>query len=104
MPMGLPANFLAGKHFALGGADGGFHFHFFSGQVAGHFIDHQHADFFQQLAEILGAGIFVAHQTNLMLNQRMIKNVYLTHEKSLLQVIMKKSFYSAVKPPVSSIL
>ena len=71
---------LAAQNAGLRGADGRFHFGFLGGEIAGHFVDHQHADFLQQLAELLCAGFFVPHQAQLVLDQGMVEYVYLTHE------------------------
>ena len=52
-------------------------FHILQRKIPGDFISHQHADFLQQLAEILGAGLLHAHDSQLVLNQRMINHSYL---------------------------
>ena len=45
------------------------------GQVAGCFVGDEHADFADQLAEILDAGVLVSHDGELVRHQRMIHNV-----------------------------
>ena len=74
------ADLLAAENVGFGRADGSFHFGFLGGEIAGHLVDHQHTDFLQQLTELLGAGVFVPHQAQLVLDQRMVEYVYLTHE------------------------
>ena len=73
------AQLLAREYLRLHLADGRFNLDFLSGQVASDFVDHQRGDFFQQFAEFLGSRFLLAHDGQLMLNQRMVENVYLTH-------------------------
>ena len=52
------------------------------GKVAGRLIAHQHCDLGNQLAKLFGAGVFIAEDRQLMLDQRMIKYRYFTHVNS----------------------
>ena len=79
---GHNAHLLAAEVPGLGLAKGSFDLHFLGRQVTGDLVHHQHADFFQQFPEFLGAGVNIAHQAQLVLNQRMIEDVYLPHGKA----------------------
>ena len=81
---------LACDHLSLRAADRGFDFNRFERQIAGDFVSHQHGDFVQQLAKLLGAGLLIAHQGELMLNQRMIHNMNNRHASSSLAGALKK--------------
>ena len=52
-----------------------FDFHVLGGHVTGDFVGHQAAEFIQQAAETVGAGVLVAHQRELVLHQRMVDQV-----------------------------
>ena len=73
------AQLLAGQHLLGGLAQRSLDLHVNSGQITGHFIDHQHGDLLQQLAELLGAGGGLTHDGQLVLNQGMIENMNLAH-------------------------
>ena len=77
------AQLAAGDDLGLAFCNRRFDFNFLQRQVAGHFICHQHCDFVQQLAEILGAAIGSAHEGQLVLYERMIYYNYLTHIENL---------------------
>ena len=57
---------------------------FLERQVAGRLVAHQHGDLTGRFAEFLDAGGLVAHQAELMLDQRMIHFMYGCHSKTLL--------------------
>ena len=67
--------FLTGKRRRVHLADRRFDVLGGHGQVAGCFVGDEHADFADQLAEILDAGVLVTHDGELVRHQRMIHNV-----------------------------
>jgi len=73
---GNDGELLAGQHGNLGLADGGLHRGGGQGQVTGGLIGDEHTDFAHQLAEILDAGVLVAHDGQLVCNQGVIHDVY----------------------------
>ena len=64
----------SGNHLGFGDGDGGLHLHLAQGEVAGGLIAQQLRDLLDQLPELLGAGVFVPQQGDLVLDQRMIGN------------------------------
>ena len=56
-----------------------FNFNFFQRKISGRFKAHEHGDLSRQFAKILYAGLRLSHQRDLVLNQRMIKYIYLSH-------------------------
>ena len=64
---------LLGLHFFQRGLD----FHILRGHVARHLIGHQAAEFAQQAAKAVGAGVFFAHQRELVLHQRVVDQVHM---------------------------
>ena len=50
-----------------------------SEEITGDLVAHEHGDLLQKLTEILGAGIYVSQNGQLMLNERMVNNVKLCH-------------------------
>ena len=67
------------QHPALGGGHRGLHLHLHGGQIPGGFVAHQARDFTNQLTELLDAGILVAQNCQLMLDQGMLQFVYIRH-------------------------
>ena len=55
------AQLFAGKHMGLARGDGGLDLDLLEGQIARDLIGHEHADLLEELAEVLGATVFVAH-------------------------------------------
>ena len=51
---------------------------FLGGKLARDFEYHQHGDFFQQFPEFLGPGVLIAHNGQLVLDERMIENMNFT--------------------------
>ncbi len=70
----------SGYHLCLGLGDGRFNGDFLQRQVTEDLIAHQHGNFVEQLPEVLGAGLAVAHDRQLMGNQRMVDNVQVAHD------------------------
>ena len=70
---------LAGQHTALGHGHGGLYLHLFGGQVPGSLVAHQACDLTHQLTEFLNAGVAAAQDSQLVLDQRMIKNMNIGH-------------------------
>ena len=58
---GHDAQLFAGEHVGLARGHGGLDLDLFEGQVARDLIGHEHADLLEELAEVLGATVFVAH-------------------------------------------
>ena len=63
------------EHGRLGRADRGFDVLELRREVAGDFVAHQERDFMEQSAEVLRAGVFVAHQGELVLDEGMVDDV-----------------------------
>ena len=70
---------LAGDHRRLGHAERRLDLDHFDRQIARHLVAKQHADFVQQLAEALGRAPLVAHQRQLVLDQRMVDDMGAGH-------------------------
>jgi hypothetical protein len=45
--------------------------------IARHFVRHQAAEFPEQAAKAVGTGFFFSHQSQLVLNQRMVNQVHM---------------------------
>ena len=71
----LAAAHLLGRHLA----DRRLNIFVLKGKVPGHFIAHQQRDLLEQLAEILGTGLLVTHDGQLVLDHRVVDNMYLAH-------------------------
>ena len=69
----------AGNHLSRHFAERRFDFHIFKGQIARHFVAHQHRDFIKQLAKILRTCFLLSHISEFVLNQRMIDHVKFAH-------------------------
>ena len=66
-------HFLARQHAHLCLGDGGLDLHLFGGQTAGGLVAHQRGDLTDDFAEFLDAGILVAEDRQLVLQQRMFQ-------------------------------
>ena len=77
---GHDGQLLAREHFHLGGGDGRLHLALLGGQIAGCLIAHKGCNFPDNFPEFLHAGILVAENGQLVLQQRVIQNVYSTHK------------------------
>ena len=64
----------AGDHVELADTDGRFDLDLLHRHVAGGLIAHQHGDLVGQLAELLGTGVLVAQERDLVLDERMVHN------------------------------
>ena len=73
------AQLLAGDDLGLALCNGRFDLDLLKRQIAGYFISHQHCNFLQELAEILGAALGLTHQSQFVLNEGMIHNMYGAH-------------------------
>ena len=69
---GHDGEFLAGELFERGGSDGGLDFDVFHRQVAHGLVAVKKREFAHELAELVGAGVFVAQDRQLVLDERMI--------------------------------
>ena len=69
---GHDGEFLAGELFERGSSDGGLDFDVFHGQVAHGLVAVKKCEFAHELAELVGAGVFVAQNRQLMLDERVI--------------------------------
>ena len=76
---GDDSQLLAGDGFELAGADGSLDLHFLHRQVPGSFVAHKGGDLGDDLTEVLDAGVFIPEDGQLVLQKRMIKNVYFFH-------------------------
>ena len=70
----------SGHHLCLHLGNGCLDGDFLQRQIAEDLIAHQHGDFVEQLPEVLGAGLAVAHDGQLMGNQRVVDNVQVAHD------------------------
>lgn len=71
--------FAAGDHRCGAFLDGSFDLDFLSGKIGKSFEAFQSGNFFRKFAEFVGTGIFVTHERDLMLDQRMSKNGNIRH-------------------------
>ena len=101
---GNNADGLAGEHLYSRFADGGFDFNRFGGQIAGNFVHHQHGNFIQQLTERLGAGVLIAHNAQLVLDQGMVEYMYFAHNSPPHCVILVNLIYYKEKPSIRQAL
>lgn len=69
---GHDGEFLAGKLFERGGSDGGLDLDVFHRQVAHGLVAVKKREFAHELTELVGAGVFVAQDRQLVLDERMI--------------------------------
>ena len=69
----------AGDALEGSGGDGRLDLHVLQRQVAGGLIAHQGGDLGDDLAEVLDAGVLISQDGELVLEQRVIQNVYLFH-------------------------
>lgn len=69
---GHDGEFLAGKLFERGGSDGGLDLDVFHRQVAHGLVAVKKREFAHELAELVGAGVFVAQDRQLVLDERVI--------------------------------
>ena len=69
---GHDGEFLAGELLKRCGGDGGLDFDVFHGQVAHGLVAVKKCEFAHELAELVGAGVFVAQNRQLMLDERVI--------------------------------
>ena len=69
---GHDGEFLAGELFERGGSDGGLDLDVFHRQVAHGLVAVKKREFAHELAELVGAGVFVAQNRQLVLDERMI--------------------------------
>lgn len=60
-------------------ATGSFNVNFLHGKVTGDFICHERGQLVEQHTEILCAGVFVPHEGELVLNERMVDNDNVLH-------------------------
>ena len=63
----------------LGHTDGSLHLSCLHGEIPGGLIAHEGGDFADQLPELLDAGVFTPQDGELVLDQRVIQNVYMVH-------------------------
>jgi hypothetical protein len=61
------------------GFERGFDLHILQRHVARDLVGHQGAEFAQQAAEAVGAGVFLAHQGQFVLHQRVVDDVDIAH-------------------------
>ena len=73
---------------------GGLNLHFFQRQIAGGLVAHQRGDFRHHLTKILYAGVFVPEDGELVLQQRVVQNMYLFHSHRQITPFSKRSFRS----------
>ena len=78
---GNQRDLLAGNHMHTCICQRGFDGDFLERQVAGCLIAHQHGDFAGRFAELLYASGFIAHQAELMLDQRVIHFMNGSHNR-----------------------
>ena len=69
---GNDGELLAGKLLKRGGGDGGLDFDVFHGQVAHGLVAVKERKLAHELAELVGAGVFIAQDRQLVLNERVI--------------------------------
>ena len=69
----------AGKDLRLRHGDRRLDLDFFRREISGRFIAHQGCDLADDLAEFLHARVLVTEDRELVLQQRMIQNLYFTH-------------------------
>ena len=69
---GHDGEFLAGELFERGGSDGGLDFDVFHGQVAHGLVAVKKCELAHKLAELVGAGVFVAQDRQLVLDERVV--------------------------------
>ena len=69
---GHDGEFLAGELFERGGSDGGLDFGVFHGQVAHGLVAVKKCEFAHELTELVGAGVLVAQDRQLVLDERVI--------------------------------
>ena len=69
---GHDGEFLAGKLFERGGSDGGLDLDVFHRQVAHGLVAVKKREFAHELTELVGAGVFVAQDRQLVLDERVI--------------------------------
>ena len=81
----LSAGYHFGVHFGNGSLDG----HVLQRQITGQLVAHEHGDLVEQLAEILGARLFVTHDCKLMCDKRMVDQMKLSHDSSPLVLILR---------------
>ena len=68
---------------------GSFDLDFFNGKISGEFVAHEHCDLGEKFAEVLGTGILISHNAELMLDERVVhfmKSI-LDHDIFFLSVI-----------------
>ena len=70
---------LPGQDLNLGHTDGSLHLSCLHGEIPGGLIAHEGGDFADQLPELLDAGVFTPQDGELVLDQRVIQNVYMVH-------------------------
>ena len=84
---------LACQHLTGGNRHRSLHLNLLGGQIAGGFIAHQACDLTDQSAEFLNTGVLIAKNCQLMLDQRMVQNVYSCHiDLSLVVIYSLKPF------------
>ena len=88
--MGHQSQLAACQHLGLCHGDRSFDLHLFQRQIAGSFVAQQGCDLANEVTELLGAGLFVAQQANLVLQQRMF-NDHRGHKNTLLNLY--RTFY-----------
>ena len=95
---GNDGKLLAGDAAALGDGHRRLHVDLFQRQVAGRLIAHQHGDFGDKLAEFLHAGLFIAQDGQLVLDQRVIEYDNFAHVSvSFYSNVMGQRFCSAAR-------
>ena len=72
-------NVFALQHVYLSVADRSRDLHLFQRQLSRSFITHQHGNLSNQLSEVLDARILLTDHSSLVLDQRMIEYIYITH-------------------------
>ena len=87
---GHQSQFAACQHLGLCHGDGGLDLHLFQRQIAGSLVAQQRCDLANEVTELLGAGLFVAQQADLVLQQRMF-NDHRGHKNTLLNLY--RTFY-----------
>ena len=80
---GHQSQLAASQHLGLCHGDGCFDLHLFQRQVTGRFVAQQGRDLANEVTELLGAGLLVAQNAQLVLQQRML-NDHRGHKNTLL--------------------
>ena len=80
---GNDSQLFTGDLLCRGAGNGGMDLHVFQGEIPRDLIPHQHRDLVKQLAKILGGGVDLSHNGQLVLNERVVDQVKCAHISSL---------------------